>query len=181
MSSIIVVDVEATCWAKSDRVAESEIIEIGAVKLDPATYCILSEFDAFVHPVIHPVLSDFCVKLTTICQSDVDSAPKFSAAVAAFLSWIGDEHVTLCSWGEYDLRQFKLDCKRSNFRFPKYLERHHINLKQEFARQRRIRLCGYVAAMQLLHIAAAGTHHRGIDDARNIAKLANVVLPKLRT
>jgi inhibitor of KinA sporulation pathway (predicted exonuclease) len=46
----------------------------------------------------------------------------------------------------------------------------HINLKQVFDDQRREKPMG---------MALEGRHHRGIDDARNIAKLAQRILPRL--
>jgi inhibitor of KinA sporulation pathway (predicted exonuclease) len=33
------------------------------------------------------------------------------------------------------------------------------------------------AALDLLGLSLAGTHHRGIDDARNIAKIVQMTLP----
>ena len=77
------VDLEATC----DEVDESEsprplevapdqmeTIEIGLVVIDLETLEIVDEFQRFVRPQINPTLTDFCKKLTSIQQADVDGA-----------------------------------------------------------------------------------------------------------
>lgn len=66
LNHLIVLDLEATCDIDGRLPAnEMEIIEIGAVILD-ARYQIVSEFQQFVKPIKHPVLSDFCRSLTHI-------------------------------------------------------------------------------------------------------------------
>ena len=95
-----------------------------------------------------------------------------------FVTWIGDDPFTLCSWGAYDLNQFKADCDRHRVEFPATFER-HINLKTAFAQWKAIKPCGMKAALEILNLPLEGRHHRGIDDARNIAKIARAMLPNL--
>lgn len=176
----IVVDLEATCWEKMGRKDRDrqEIIEIGAVALASSEGPIVSEFDAFVHPVVHPQLSDYCLALTSIRQEDVNEAEEFWAVFPRFLDWIGSEPFALCSWGAYDLHQLETDCARHNWPFPETFRR-HINLKREFARIRGGEPQGMAAALASANLTLEGTHHRGIDDARNAARLALLILPTL--
>jgi inhibitor of KinA sporulation pathway (predicted exonuclease) len=176
----VVVDVEATCWSdgRSRRRNEMEIIEIGAVRLDDALE-IMDEFGSFVRPVVHRELSEFCISLTSITQADVDEGRPFSEVFAQFCEWIGDEQHWFCSWGSYDLGQFQLDCRRSGLAFPTWIEPAHVNLKEEFAAWRGVRRCGMAKALSDLGLPLEGTHHRGIDDARNIARIASQMLPHL--
>src|SRR5262249_6181984 len=125
-----------------------------------------------------PELSAFCKELTSIRQSDVDGAETFWSVFHDFLNWIGSAPFVLCSWGAYDLNQFRIDCRRHGIAVPDSFER-HINLKKEFARLYVVRPCGMDAALQRAGLRLDGTHHRGIDDARNIAKLAQLILPRL--
>ena len=152
-----------------------EIIEIGAVILKEHTFEIISEFSSFVRPIEQPTLSEFCSNLTSIQQEDVDKADDFKVVFKRFLNWIGPDRFTLCSWGNYDLEQFKADCERHKIPFPKSFNQ-HINLKKEFASQRKIKRCGMMKALNILQIAHEGKHHRAIDDARNIAKTAKIIL-----
>ncbi len=174
----LIVDLEATCWDGSHNRNQMEIIEIGAVMLPSATAIPSQEFARFVRPVVEPTLSEFCKNLTTIAQSDVDDADTFPTVFDHLLKWIGTESYTLCSWGAYDLNQFRTDCQRHGIVFPKKFNR-HINLKAEFASLFGVKPCGMATALKLARLPLKGTHHRGIDDARNIASLANLVLPHL--
>jgi inhibitor of KinA sporulation pathway (predicted exonuclease) len=61
----------------------------------------------------------------------------------------------------------------------KLLEEKHISLKHEFARLRKSRTCGMKKALDILHFPLEGTHHRGIDDAENIARIFKVIYPDL--
>lgn len=51
-----------------------EIIEIGGVMLNKATWAIEAEFQQFVQPVRHPQLIPFCTELTSISQEDIAGA-----------------------------------------------------------------------------------------------------------
>lgn len=175
----VVVDVEATCWKKDRPRSGTEIIEIGAVMLASAEGPVVSEFCRFVKPSLEPMLSEFCRELTTITQEQVNSAEPFPVVFREFLEWVGSEPYTFCSWGGYDKNQFRRDSKTHNIEFPSGMEL-HINLKSVFASQQNIRQCGMKRALELMEVPLQGQHHRGIDDAKNIAQLAmGHILPKM--
>ena len=174
----IVVDLEATCW-EGVRSPDTEIIEIGAVMLASSQGPTTSDFGAFVRPVVHPRLSDFCRELTSIRQEDVDGADPFPAVLRRLRTWIGTGAFTLCSWGGYDLNQLRNDSRRHGLQLPPTFERGHTNLKKEFARVFGVKSCGMARALEIAGLPLEGTHHRGADDARNIARLALLVLPRL--
>jgi inhibitor of KinA sporulation pathway (predicted exonuclease) len=177
----LIVDLEATCWEQRGYGASKmEIIEIGAVMLATASGPIEAEFDSFVRPVENPILSDFCTRLTGIRQEDVHSAEPFPAAFDRFIAWAGTEPYALCSWGQYDLKQFEAEFKRHRMQMPPSFGR-HINVKRAFCESRGIKLCGMKRALEIAGLPLEGTHHRGIDDARNIARLAVLVLPEIET
>lgn len=172
--ALLVVDLEATCWEVPEHRAEQmETIEIGAVLVEPGKTGPASEFQTFVRPERHPVLSPFCRKLTTITQAEVERAERFPAAFARFLEWIGDPHeVLFASWGEYDMRQFQRDCRQHGVAYP---FGRHWNLKRAVARHLGRKPAGMSAILAELGLALEGTHHRGLDDARNIARVVRFV------
>ena len=176
----IVVDLEATCWEGVHDYDRMETIEIGAVELPSADAYPLRDFGRFVRPVVERELSDFCRRLTTIRQRDVDGAEPFWSVFPEFMAWIGEEPFVLCSWGGYDLTQFRTDCARHGLDLPATFER-HVNLKKEFARLLGVKVCGMSRALAHAGLTPEGTHHRGLDDARNIARLAALVLPALES
>ena len=178
---ILVIDLEATCDDRGKvRRHEMEIIEIGAVLVDAKTLAPRAEFQTFVRPVRNPVLTRFCTELTSIRQQEVDRAPSFPHANEALRAFIQrnarDEHAaTFASWGDFDRRQFLQDARYHGVWLP--FEGRHINLKRAFAeREGSGRRYGLRAALRRVGIPFGGTHHRGIDDARNIAKLVPYAL-----
>ena len=165
MKTIIIVDLEATCSEKRD--IENEIIEIGAVKIQ--NNVVVSTFNEFVKPILNPVLTDFCKELTTISQEDVDKADKYPAVFNRFRDWIGTDDFILMSWGFYDKKQFIHDCNLH--RLSTSWIKEHNNIKLQFAEATGHKPCGMEKALRILGIPLEGTHHRGIDDANNIAKI----------
>jgi inhibitor of KinA sporulation pathway (predicted exonuclease) len=174
----IIVDLEATCWKKGISRQRMEIIEIGAVQLDTPSGPVSREFARFVRLVVEPTLSPFCRQLTGIRQEDVDAADVFPLVFKQFVDWIGDEPFTFCSWGAYDLSQFRMDCQRHGLPLPANFER-HINLKKEFARLYGTKSMGMQAALRYLQLPLEGQHHRAIDDVRNITRIATQMLPAI--
>ncbi|MDF5724660.1 MAG: exonuclease domain-containing protein [Rhizonema sp. PD37] len=168
----LIIDLEATCSKdKSIPKEEMEIIEIGAVMLNKATWAIEAEFQQFVQPVRHSQLTPFCTELTSIRQEDVADAPKFLEAISFLKEWMDAyaNHI-FCSWGDYDKNQFIQDCEFHNVPYP--FDSNHKNLKKEFSEYLGVsKRFGMPQALQHLGLELKGTHHRGIDDARNIAAI----------
>jgi inhibitor of KinA sporulation pathway (predicted exonuclease) len=170
---LLIVDLEATCWERSEHRAENmETIEIGAVLVDPLRADEPArEFQRLVRPTLRPQLSRFCTQLTGIRQEEVDSAEPFAAVFASFVAWIGAPHaVRFASWGRYDRRQLELDCSRSRFAYPFGDE--HLNLKHWAAARLGTRPSGLAQALQKCGFTFDGRPHRGLDDARNIWRVA---------
>lgn len=140
-------------------------------------------FSVFVKPTINPELTDFCKTLTTIKQKDVDKAKTFNDAIRDFERWIlsSSDNVKLISWGYYDKKQILEESQHKNYsgEIINLLEEKHISLKHEFAKMRKSRTCGMKKALDILQLPLKGTHHRGIDDAKNIAEIFKVIYPDL--
>ncbi len=166
----IILDLEATCWKDRDLNKQNEIIEIGAVKINEQGESI-GEFCEFIRPKLNPILSDFCKELTTIQQEDIDNADTFDLVIKRFKSWINiDEPYVLCSWGFYDKKQFEKDCDLYNLDIDWLTN--HISVKQQYAKIKNLKKpIGMGVALKKENLPLDGTHHRGIDDARNIAKI----------
>ncbi len=147
-----------------------ETIEIGAVLVDTRTLAKVGELGLFVRPVRHPLLTDFCKQLTTITQADVDGAPLFPEATAQVERFLAGRRVLFGSWGDYDRNQLAQDAGYHCVRLP--FAKHHLNLKKRFSEQLgEPKRFGMDGALARVGLTLEGTHHRGIDDARNIARL----------
>jgi 3'-5' exoribonuclease 1 len=173
---LIICDLEATCWEDAPNTDAMEIIEIGAVRLSDGS--ITSDFQTLIKPVAHPTLSDFCKTLTTITQQQVDAGLLFPTAYEELLQWIGSQPFVFCSWGRYDLKQLKLDVARWQLPWDERFDQ-HLNIKHAYARFRKVKPCGMEKALTLAKLPLEGTHHRGLDDARNIARITRTMLPWL--
>ena len=79
-----------------------------------------------------------------------------------------------CSWGDYDYHQFKKDCAFHKVKYP--FSGEHTNIKLLFSEylgtKKRF---GLQLALRELEMEFQGTHHRGIDDAINIAKVYKAI------
>jgi len=175
----LIVDLEATCWERSSdtRRGQNETIEIGAVLMEGSKK--VGEFQSFIEPKLHPELSDFCKELTSIRQEDVDGAPGFADALQKLVQYAEETSgarfvdIVFSSWGNYDANQFRHDCVLHNVPYPFGT---HVNLKAEFGRIFKCKPPGMKRALEQLKLPLTGVHHRGIDDARNIAEILKVLL-----
>jgi len=165
-----VVDVEATCWTGDPPPGErSEIIEIGLTVVDLAAGERVAKHGVFVRPE-HSRVGEFCTELTGIAQSDVDGAVTFADACR----WLGSEHDAAgrpwVSWGDYDRKQFTRQCAADGVAYP-FGDR-HINAKAAFTIAHGLRKRpGMAQALSQAGLPLDGRHHRGVDDAWNIAAL----------
>ncbi|WP_028936945.1 3'-5' exonuclease [Pseudonocardia spinosispora] len=165
-----VVDLEATCWRGSPPEGQSsEIIEIGLTVVDLEARTRVSRHGIMVRPRTSTV-SDFCTELTSLTQPDVDSGIDFAEACAALV----DEHDSgtrpWASWGDYDRNQFRRQCKATGTSYP--FGEHHTNAKKAFAAAFGLpKPTGMDGALEVAGLPLEGRHHRGEDDAWNIAAL----------
>jgi 3'-5' exoribonuclease 1 len=172
----LVIDLEATTDDGTDDARavprdEMETIEIGAVLLRANTLAVEAEFQTFVRPVRHPVLTRFCTELTGITQAMLADAPMFPEAMEALRRTMlaGRWGVVWGSWGLFDDTQLRRDCA---FHVLDYPMPEHLNLKNVFsAAQGRRKRCGMAKALHLCGLDLVGAHHRALDDAKNIARL----------
>ena len=170
----IIYDLEATCW-RGHRPRKVEVIEIGAVKVDENLE-VIDEFCLFVRPLLHPEVSKFCTQLTSIKQSDVDRAEGFDEVILEFEEWMRPSEVrtVLMSWGEFDKRQLLQDADLHEMELP-WL-RYHACLQQHYSKWKGSKnQIGLKNALELEGLQYAGTQHRAIEDARNMARLFQAV------
>lgn len=182
----IIFDLEATCDDKETNPDfDNECIEIGAVKIIDGK--IVEKFCSFIKPQFSKV-TNFCTSLTSISDTDVKDARLFPEVLCDFQNFVGD--LPLLSWGFYDRKQFEKDCKRYDLSID-WLECHR-SLKHEYGdlmkldmelrisngenvpstyRRKVKRGWGVLSALSKEGLSFEGTHHRGIDDAVNIAHI----------
>lgn len=175
MSEILVIDVEATCWRGAAPAGEqNEIIEIGACLLQPGTGQRSERASILVRPQRSKV-SDFCTELTTLTQAQVDEGLPFHEACELLRTRYQSPERVWASYGDYDRKQFQTQCASFGVEYP-FSER-HVNVKAAFARLEGLsKPVGMAGALKRLQHPLEGTHHRGGDDAWNIAAILEYLL-----
>lgn len=179
MDVLLIVDVESTCW--KDRYASTrtpEIIELGGITLMniDGKLEVMGSFSEFVKPKLHPKISRFCRKLTSIKQTDVDNAPYFTEALKSFrekakktVKGMSCRRMVFGSWSPFDRKAIRKDCKSNNLRYPfgRYwdIEKSFSDYMEEQ------RLYSVTNALGALGEEYAGQIHRAISDAENTATI----------
>ncbi|NHN25741.1 exonuclease domain-containing protein [Flavobacterium jejuense] len=168
---IIIIDLEATCWnGPVPKGQVNEIIEIGICELDTLSGAITKNKGILIKPE-HSTVSPFCTELTTITQELLDKeGMSFEDAIEMLEQEYQPDKYTWASYGQYDLNMLKKQCSYRKIGYP--MGSHHINVKELFSEVKGLnKKVGMNGALAILNIPLEGTHHRGVDDAKNIAKI----------
>jgi len=186
-----VLDFECTC-APNTWDYQHEIIEFPVVLVDVRTKEIFDEpFHRYVRPTENATLSEFCTELTGIAQATVDASDSLENVLAALDDWLGarglgDETSFALATDGWDLERFlDQECRRKGLVKPgAYLDR-WVDLSKAFSarvasrdkrngrRKPRPNRRANLATMLKHHqLTFEGSPHSGIDDARNIARVA---------
>ncbi|MET7597892.1 3'-5' exonuclease [Streptomyces sp. NPDC005481] len=169
-----VIDVEATCWdGQPPPGSVSEIIEIGLTVVDVSARRRVSRHRILVRPA-RSAVSDFCTELTGLTQAEVERGVTFAEACRILVQDYKAGERPWASWGEYDRLQFARQSRADEVAYPfgRPTERTHTNAKAVFAAAYGLRKKpGMPHALQIAGLPLEGRHHRGEDDAYNIAAL----------
>ncbi|MCX4964170.1 exonuclease domain-containing protein [Streptomyces sp. BE147] len=165
-----VVDVEATCWDGQPPPGQvSEIIEIGLTVVDLRAGERLAKHRLLVRPARSRV-SPFCTELTGLTQAEVDAGPSFAEACRLLATEHRTGALPWASWGDYDRNQFTRQCRHTGTEYP--FGHRHTNAKVPFTSSYGLRKRpGMAQALRTAGLPLEGRHHRGDDDAWNIAAL----------
>jgi len=175
LDKILVVDLECTCWRDKPPLGQrSEIIEIGVCEVNLETLEVGEAESMMVRPTWSCV-SGFCTELTSITADDVENAPVLVEALSVFSAIYSPYKRVWASYGDFDREHLQKECREKAMHYP--FGKTHINIKNLLAVTRGWeREVGMKKALEILGIPLEGRHHRGVDDARNIAKILVEIL-----
>jgi len=170
LDQILVIDLEATCWQGDPPPdQQKEIIEIGLCPLDVTTGLRGEPISIVVRPECSMV-SAFCTELTTLTQEEVDAGISFADACCLLRETYRARERVWASFGDYDRQQFERQCRSQQVIYP--FGSRHINVKTLVSLVHRLpREVELDEALALAGLPLEGHHHRGVDDAWNIAAL----------
>lgn len=180
LDMILVVDLESTCWDGSPPPDQSsEIIEIGLCAIDLTSLTRLGKRSILVKPV-QSVISSYCTDLTTLTPEMFVNAGSLADAVQQLKNEYRSMERLWASWGDYDRRQFERVCADQSVGYP--FGPSHLNVKSLFAAATGCaHELGLDEACKRLGLTMEGTHHRGDDDAWNIAEIVCRLLRTIRS
>lgn len=188
-----VLDFEAVCHQANPHLKRPasndiwEIIEFPICLLEAETNSIIDIFHSYVRPTIDSSLNEICMKITGITQEMVDRSPTFDIvwknvqtflAKHSLISTMDEQKSNLRSFtwitcGNWDLKtMLPLQLKQCGIEPPNYIDE-FINLKElymEYYPSTRIR--GMKDMLNKSNLILEGKHHSGIDDTKNITRIA---------
>jgi inhibitor of KinA sporulation pathway (predicted exonuclease) len=168
-----VFDLEFTAWEGSLQRRwmgpgeYKELVQIGAVKVDAATFEVLAEFEVLVRPRLNPVLSAYFEKLTGITNAAIAGrGVDFLDAYERFAEFCAG--APICAFGRDDLvfaENMRLYGVRGAAPLPPYVNAIWTLVANGIDPR------GYHACdvARLCGVAFAGREHDALADARSVA------------
>jgi 3'-5' exoribonuclease 1 len=177
-----VLDFECTCDARDDASNPwvHEIIEWPVVLVDARDGTVVDEFHHYIKPQERKSLTPFCTELTGITQTQVDNGLTLAEALEAFQEWlkvrdIGEGRlfsIALATDGPWDFVNFLYpECVRKSLPYPLECSE-WVDLRKLYADFHCVRSCNVKKMLAGAGMVFEGRLHSGIDDTRNIARIA---------
>jgi inhibitor of KinA sporulation pathway (predicted exonuclease) len=124
-------------------------------------------------------VSAYCTQLTTLTQADVDAGIPLAEVCRVLTQEYQSGQRLFASFGDYDRQQFERNCAAFGIPYP--FGPTHLNVKNlaavAYGWSREV---GMSEALKRARLPLEGTHHRGGDDAWNIAGLLCHLLRRIR-
>jgi len=192
-----VLDFECTC-ERDVRTFQHEIIEFPVVFLNARTLEVEMEFRRYVRPTEKPKLSAFCTELTGIEQSSIEDmdtldgrgkkkVDTLDVVLLEFDQFLldnglkekktgdaneADRSFVIATDGPWDVLAFlRKECQRKGIPLQSYWT-HFVDIRHWFAAGFNVRRCSVSKMLAQCGLEFEGREHSGIDDARNIARIA---------
>ncbi|XP_007495662.1 3'-5' exoribonuclease 1 isoform X2 [Monodelphis domestica] len=177
---ICVIDFEATCEEGNPPEFTHEIIEFPIVLLNTHTLEIEDTFQQYVRPEINTQLSDFCISLTGITQDMVDRAATFPQVLRNVVEWMKLKELgttykySILTDGSWDMSKFlNIQCQISRLRYPSFAKK-WINIRKSYGNFYKVprNQTKLTIMLEKLGMSYDGRPHSGLDDSKNIARIA---------
>ena len=163
-------------YREAREIARSEIVEIGAVKLD-REYRLVDRYSCYVKPEYGPIHKRI-TQLTGITDADVAGAKSFAPAMEDFAAWIGEGRGRIYSWSRSDQYQLYDESWLKEAELPWQLNQRWIDFQAVYTRLIGLSRSNPLSLQNALGAAEyrfAGEAHRAVQDAENSASLLILV------
>lgn len=174
---VLIVDLEASCYQgvwPADEV--QEIIEIGIAEVSIPERRITRAESIVVKPLSSKI-SEYCTELTGWTQKAVDEGTTLLHACQTLQADYDSRNRLWVSQGNFDRKLFYKNCQMYGVPYP--FGDHHLNISAMFSLLTgTYRQSGMKSQLSKLGMTLEGTHHSGVDDAKNIARIFLEVLKR---
>jgi inhibitor of KinA sporulation pathway (predicted exonuclease) len=134
--TIILLDAEFTCWEGSlasgwnDPDRPAEMIEVGMIAYDAVRQVEIASYTSLLKPLKNQLLSEYCLNILPIRQSEIDKAPEFESVMSEIFVWL-NHHASpdspTAAWGKIDRTHTTDQTSRHNVIDP-FRNRSHIEV-----------------------------------------------------
>jgi DNA polymerase III epsilon subunit-like protein len=178
-SDIVVIDLEASSPAAiPNSITSSNIIEIGAVRLDRRTLAVVDTFSELVRPRDFPV-EPHITEITSITPEMVAGAETFDGVAARFIEWYGTRNRSiLAAYGTYyDIPLLRKECDAFGIDFRKHFVGGALDIRSlalAWLAGHRLNTSGLTLQKVLDRMGLGALQldaHRALDDARGAAAI----------
>ena len=165
-----VIDFEYTHYTKRTgrpRAFFSEIIEIGAVKVDSATLEVVADMENFVRPHFFPKQASEGMNFSMITDGDMEEAIEFEDMLNGINELYSSGNTYFVTWGNDDFRVLTIGCERHSLVNP-ILPEDCLDLSKAYKLLKGDKnTTGLMKATEKLNIDTNGFSHTAYDDAYN--------------
>lgn len=182
-TDIVVIDLEASCPAADEgdnAIERSNIIELGAVRLDRRSLEVVDEFSELVRPRDYPI-PPFIADLTGITPEMVAGCDDFGAVARRFLAWYGPRNrAMIAAFGAYyDIPLLRREFTAWGLDYGAHIAGGALDLRAVatvWLAGRHERTSGLTldGILEKMGVETRGPSHRAVDDARAAAAVLQV-------
>lgn len=151
--------------------APTEIVDIGAIKIEASTMSIIEFFSSLVKPSAS--ISRHTTKLTGITKQDVKGVEKFPKVIERFREFVGEDYMFV-TWGKEDYGFLTEDCVRYNVECLDLGKERRFDLQRfVFHAYKELFLNPPSLKLAVIQLALEweGKQHRAFSDAKNTANI----------
>ena len=150
---------------------KSEIIQIGAVKLNDALET-ESSFQRIVKPVVYRRLNPYVRKKIKISKEEIAGGKPFRQVMEQFCAWAEDG--VLCSWGHDDILGLRNNCRYfgvNTLNFDQFINVQQIYMKKNNLTDQP----SLESAVEALEIQTRTPFHNALSDALYTAAIFKMI------
>lgn len=170
----LVTDFEFTVYTKPvgrPRGFFSEILEVGATKIDGETYERSGDWQNFVKPSFYPKQAIESLNFSMITEKDLKKGIAFPEMMEKLLEYYIPGETYFVAWGDADFKVIDTACARYKISNP-VLYSDYLDLAAVYkALYEKEKTPSLKSAVEEQKIAMEGVWHTALDDAINTSKL----------